>query len=144
MAIQIPIIFCPRMECGSTPPALPSDYTYTPFYCEENIYLLASAFHQSNTISQIWDIYIVFISNESKTVALWNQKRSKDLDQAVIWDYHCILVLRPRRGAATTTPSESTLAWVIDFDSHSAMPCRWSGESSCHNIPFDDSFVRWW
>ena len=105
------------------PPALPLDYNYTPYYCEENIYLLAESFHHSNAINGVWEISVVFISNDTKSVVLWNQKQSQEPDQVVIWDYHCILMLRPRR-ESTTEP-----AWIFDYDSRLAMPCCWSGES---------------
>jgi hypothetical protein len=44
------------------PPLLPQT-VYTPFYCEENIYLLCEAF-----VSQREEVSAVFISNKLKTV----------------------------------------------------------------------------
>jgi protein N-terminal glutamine amidohydrolase len=105
------------------PPVLPSECYYTPYYCEENIYFLAASFHQDNITTNAWEISVVFVSNESKTVALWGQKLSLGPDYPVVWDYHCILVLRPRLNSA------SGPAWVYDYDTCLAIPCCWSGES---------------
>jgi protein N-terminal glutamine amidohydrolase len=120
-----------RMRVSISPPSVPSHCTCTPYYCEENIYLLASSFHDSDAITQLWDINVVFVSNHYRTVALWNQKQSRDPDLAhpVVWDYHCILVLRPRaRAASASAAPDATWAWVFDYDSRLAMPCCWSGE----------------
>lgn len=50
------------------PPALPADIAYTSQYCEENIYLLAQAFYDQLSVREAWDIFVVFISNHTKTV----------------------------------------------------------------------------
>jgi len=128
------------------PPALPSGSVYTSCYCEENVYLLAEAFsaRKDADIGWPWDIYIVFISNPGKTVALWQQKAREDV---VVWDYHVVLVLRaqtPSRSEVRTrgaraddksdgTPSQQT--WVYDFDTRLPLPCPWLGESMCHLVP---------
>nr|VWP00499.1 Mitogen-activated protein kinase (EC [Ganoderma boninense] len=83
----------------SPPPPLPPDSVYTSCYCEENIYLLAQNFlaeahtQTSRGLAWPWEIYVVFISNRGKTVALWSQKLRAP--QVVVWDYHVVLVLRP-------------------------------------------------
>ena len=51
------------------PPSLPDPSTYTPYYCEENIYLLVQHFLHDKVTRDIWDVYAVFISNPSKTVS---------------------------------------------------------------------------
>ncbi|KAF8528220.1 N-terminal glutamine amidase-domain-containing protein [Hysterangium stoloniferum] len=101
------------------PPQFPPGYTYTPFYCEENIYLLAATFSRDITITHTWEIYVVFVSNASKTVALWGQKLATDPIYPVIWDYHCILVLKPLE------PGPASSVWVFDYDSRLEMPHRW-------------------
>lgn len=111
------------------PPVLPSDYNYTPYYCEENIYLLADSFHRDKSITDDWEVNVVFVSNDTKTVALWSQKQSQDPDYPVVWDYHCILVLKPRSSLELVTEA----AWVYDYDSCLAIPCCWSGE--CRPLP---------
>lgn len=56
------------------PPPLPSDYVYTSNYCEENIYLLAQSLsneaetHVSHSWPSLWEAYVVFMSNDEKTV----------------------------------------------------------------------------
>ncbi|KIK59835.1 hypothetical protein GYMLUDRAFT_661749 [Collybiopsis luxurians FD-317 M1] len=102
-----------------TPPALPQDAVYTSHYCEENVYLLIQSFFHNPSISEIWDIFAVFISNHARTVALWNQKLSNKLDWPVIWDYHVIAVLRAPKGS-------SIQSWVYDFDTHLGMPVTWN------------------
>ncbi|KAJ7470614.1 N-terminal glutamine amidase-domain-containing protein [Mycena latifolia] len=89
------------------PPVLP-ETIYTPFYCEENVFLLCEAF-----VSRGQEVSAVFISNELKTVALWNQKLSKDAQSVVVWDYHVVLWLR----------SLDRQNWIYDFDTRLAVPC---------------------
>lgn len=52
------------------PPNIPSSYTYTSCYCEENIYLLCQTFLANELVASVWDPYVIFISNESRTVSL--------------------------------------------------------------------------
>ena len=74
-------------------------------------------------------------------VALWNQKAR---DGVVVWDYHVVLVLRPRVGCpqlqtgdnlssngefpevSARSPMNLT-AWVYDYDSRLPAPCTWRG-----------------
>ncbi|KIY66302.1 hypothetical protein CYLTODRAFT_398990 [Cylindrobasidium torrendii FP15055 ss-10] len=88
----------------SIPPALPETAIYTSCYCEENIYFLAKSFIDHET-------YVVFVSNENKTVAIWNQKRARSPDIPVVWDYHVILVLKTANSS-----------WIYDFDAVNASP----------------------
>lgn len=119
------------------PPSLPA-IVKTPFYCEENIFLLCEAF-----ISLQEEVSAVFISNELKTVcsygatvnslgltnacqvALWNQKLSKDPGSVVVWDYHVVLLLRSSDGQH----------WIYDFDTRIAIPCPLKGGQQL-NSPF--------
>ncbi|KAJ7285695.1 N-terminal glutamine amidase-domain-containing protein [Mycena rebaudengoi] len=78
----------------SLPPFLPE--TMSP-----NIYRLCEAF-----IVRQQDVSAIFISNESKTVVLWNQRQAKNGQPFVIWDYH------------VTTRSGFT-----DFDTSLPLPC---------------------
>ncbi|KAI0086626.1 hypothetical protein BDY19DRAFT_959467 [Irpex rosettiformis] len=101
------------------PPRLPINYTYTSQYCEENVYLLADCFHQTQSTTTTrewpWTVYVVFISNDDKTatcsstlnffnVALWNQRSSKrpEMGNLVVWDYHVVLVLVLRKDCNLT------------------------------------------
>lgn len=61
-------------------------------------------------------------------VALWNQKAREGV---VVWDYHVVLVLRPRlmrTNASSNGETTEADAWVYDFDSRGPLPCRWLGE----------------
>ena len=51
------------------PPALPADSVYTSCYCEENVYLLAQALSTDPRVVERRDVYVVFVSNENKTVS---------------------------------------------------------------------------
>ncbi|KAF9646275.1 hypothetical protein BDM02DRAFT_3130510 [Thelephora ganbajun] len=76
-------------------PAVPPQATYTSCYCEENIYLLAASFLAIPDFRNSWDLSVVFISNRTKTVALWNQRPARAEGVPIVWDYHVVLVLRP-------------------------------------------------
>ncbi|KAJ3735469.1 N-terminal glutamine amidase-domain-containing protein [Lentinula guzmanii] len=105
-----------------TPPELPQDAAYTPYWCEENVYLLIQSFLRNTSLSEIWEVFAVFISNHSKTVALWNQKLSKEPGQPVIWDYHVVAVLRPRKF------SSNLHSWVYDLDTRLDLPVTWNSK----------------
>ena len=61
---------CSRMSLHIVPPPLTPDSHYAGHYCEENIYHLADLFLKQPSIKDIWDVVVVFISNESKAVRL--------------------------------------------------------------------------
>lgn len=84
------------------PPSFPQDSPYTACYCEENAYLLVEALNQLEPLSktarrhverrsadaeapsfsnEVWNSYVVFVTNVSKTVLLWDQKASLRPDQ---------------------------------------------------------------
>ncbi|PFH52422.1 hypothetical protein AMATHDRAFT_74213 [Amanita thiersii Skay4041] len=100
------------------PPLLPLNVSYTPYWCEENIYLLCQTFLADPQISNTWDTYCVFISNQGQSVALWNQKKARESGLPVVWDYHVVLLLRPR--FADVASEES---WIYDFDADMPIPC---------------------
>jgi len=89
------------------PPPLPPDGIHTRCWCEENIYLLAQSFLHNPLIVNDWDVFVVFISNATKTVCLWKQALARAENAFVIWDYHVVLLLRERQGTA---------AWLYDWD----------------------------
>jgi hypothetical protein len=82
----------------------PSSYRYTPFYCEENVYHLASHAHFAEKQRQV-----VFISNRIKMVLFLNQRAGKEYG-TVLWDYHVVLL----------TCDSQWLVW--DLDSHLSFP----------------------
>ncbi|KAG6821073.1 hypothetical protein H0H93_007232 [Arthromyces matolae] len=119
-------------------PSIPQT-PYTSCYCEENIYLLAQAFLDDLVIAREWEVFVVFISNQSKTVAysspskaLWNQKCAQDPGAAVVWDYHVVLLLQLRnKTAGSIEPAEvyapyggeHTTSWIYDLDTGLPLPC---------------------
>jgi len=68
-----------------------------------------------------WNIYAVFISNQSKTVALWKQRKANSPSSPVVWDYHVVLLLTSR-GREKIDQS-----WIYDFDTILPMPCPAQG-----------------
>ncbi|KAF9036672.1 N-terminal glutamine amidase-domain-containing protein [Panaeolus papilionaceus] len=78
-------------------------------------------------------------------VALWNQKNGREEGMPVVWDYHVVLVLRPRNmqigvdaeaeggelQEVTAVPEGE--CWVYDFDSRLESPCPW-------NVYFNGTF----
>jgi len=59
-------------------------YLYAPYYCEENIWHLATAAKDAHC-------KVVFISNTDRQCALWNQQIAAS-GSPIVWDYHVILV----------------------------------------------------
>ncbi|KAF9533441.1 N-terminal glutamine amidase-domain-containing protein, partial [Crepidotus variabilis] len=101
------------------PPSIPQDSVYTSCYCEENVYMLSKSFSSDPEITKIWDPFVVFISNSSKTVALWSQKAAPKPDGPVVWDYHVVLILKSKIFQYESHGTDSGLqhdAWVYDFD----------------------------
>ncbi|XP_014512759.2 protein N-terminal glutamine amidohydrolase [Vigna radiata var. radiata] len=68
-------------------------FQHTPFYCEENVYLLCKKLCSDGIAkAEGSDLFVVFISNEKKQIPLWNQKASKRADGVILWDYHVICI----------------------------------------------------
>ncbi|KZT60482.1 hypothetical protein CALCODRAFT_465647 [Calocera cornea HHB12733] len=108
------------------PPVFPAELIYTPNYCEENVYYLTHVFNSHPEVHNAWDIYAIFISNDNRCVALWQQKSAQPSeDGLVLWDYHCILALVPRAhpSAVAGGPHE---AWIYDGNSLLGVPVPWS------------------
>ncbi|KAH9929648.1 N-terminal glutamine amidase-domain-containing protein, partial [Amylocystis lapponica] len=82
-----------------------------------------------------WDVHVIVISNDGKTVVLWNPKTAgKD---SVVWDYHVVLALLPRGRPGALDEGEVSAgsrraAWVYDFDTRLPLPCRWLGTCPTH------------
>jgi len=85
-----------------------SDYLYTKLFCEENIWQLAKSLIKSGIDEQ--NINVIFICNQNKHIAIFNQLTIES-NQAVIWDYHVILMLRIKQSVC-----------VFDFDSRLSFP----------------------
>ncbi|XP_047332476.1 protein N-terminal glutamine amidohydrolase [Impatiens glandulifera] len=84
-------------------------FQHTPFYCEENVYLLCKKLCSSGiAASEGSDLFVTFITNENKQVPLWNQKASRRADGMVLWDYHVICIQTRKEG------QPSHLVWDLD------------------------------
>lgn len=68
-------------------------FHHTPFYCEENVYLLCKKLAADGIArSDGSDLFVIFISNENKQIPLWHQKASHRADGVILWDYHAICI----------------------------------------------------
>lgn len=90
------------------------DCTYTPYYCEENIWMLAKKIEETNN-EKLNCCFPVFISNNSNFVPLWRQTIGDQESGFVAWDYHVIMVYL-----------DSYNALVYDFDTRLPFPCSFS------------------
>ncbi|XP_030494002.2 protein N-terminal glutamine amidohydrolase-like isoform X2 [Cannabis sativa] len=94
-----------------------SQCQHTPFYCEENVYLLCKKLSKDGIAEADGsDLFVVFISNEKKQVPLWGQKASNRADGAVLWDYHVICVQSKKGG------DSAPLVWDLDSSLPSPSP----------------------
>ncbi|XP_053190494.1 protein N-terminal glutamine amidohydrolase [Scomber japonicus] len=85
---------------------------YTQCYCEENVWKLCE-FIRTERTAPLEHVFVVFISNENRTVPLWKQKSGHG-DQPVIWDYHVVLL--------QADGPENSL--IYDLDSVMSFPCN--------------------
>ncbi|XP_064612892.1 protein N-terminal glutamine amidohydrolase-like isoform X2 [Liolophura sinensis] len=78
--------------------------------------------------SELASCWVVFISNNSLAVPLWNQKQAKSVDQPVVWDYHVILLHR----------QSSSVVQVYDLDTRLTFPCsfRRYAQQAIHSEDF--------
>ncbi|XP_046985525.1 protein N-terminal glutamine amidohydrolase [Schistocerca americana] len=87
-----------------------SDCKYTPSYCEENVWHLCHAVSNHHP-KELQHCYVVFVSNDHRTVPLWRQKAGHEEEKLVIWDYHVLFLY---------TPDDRCL--VYDLDSELPFP----------------------
>lgn len=70
-----------------------SRFQHTPYYCEENVYLLCKKLCEDGIAKTDGsDLFVVFISNEKNQIPLWHQRASHRADGVILWDYHVICV----------------------------------------------------
>ncbi|KAF3442690.1 hypothetical protein FNV43_RR16607 [Rhamnella rubrinervis] len=99
----------PNLELSSSMSLDVSQFQHTPFYCEENVYLLCKKLCENGIAdAEGSDLFVVFISNEKKQIPLWNQKASNRADGVSLWDYHVICVQRKNEG------DTSHVVWDLD------------------------------
>ncbi|XP_072958898.1 protein N-terminal glutamine amidohydrolase isoform X5 [Typha angustifolia] len=115
-----------------------SSFTYTPFYCEENVYILCKKLSASGIADPVGlDLFVVFISNEEKKIPLWYQKASKTIDGLVLWDYHviCIQVKRNQGNGLV-------LVWDLDTSLPLPSPLKQYINEAIRPLSFGNSIYR--
>lgn len=88
------------------------DYTYTPLFCEENIWLLCQSLISMDISAD--EISVLFLSNINKEIIILNQRFTSS-QEAIAYDYHVILKYQPH--------DDETL--VFDFDTRLPFPVEW-------------------
>ena len=83
------------------PPPLPQDHVYTRCYCEENVFLLARTFlsgswRKRESLGRLWDVFVVFVSNETKTVS--SVDRVAAAAAATVWGCQDVTARDPEFG----------------------------------------------
>nr|CAG4638690.1 EOG090X0C0Q [Cyclestheria hislopi] len=86
---------------------------YTKYYCEENVWHLCNHVKQ-HCKRELDDCFVVFVSNETRSVPLWYQKAGRSDDGLVVWDYHVIFIHKNKQATAYE---------VYDLDSSLTFPC---------------------
>lgn len=86
-----------------------SEFLYAAYFCEENIWQLANAMQSSSA-------KIVFISNQERQCALWNQRLASP-GKSVVWDYHVVL-LEENQGSWLVYDFDSVLAWGVSLQQY--------------------------
>ncbi|MDH5516510.1 MAG: protein N-terminal glutamine amidohydrolase [Gammaproteobacteria bacterium] len=86
-----------------------TDCVYTKQFCEENIWKLVDLLLSQAVPATELDV--VFISNQSRQVAVFNQQRGS-LHQPLIWDYHVVLL-----------HTTATDFFIYDFETLAHFPC---------------------
>uniref|UniRef100_A0ACD5TH35 Uncharacterized protein n=1 Tax=Avena sativa TaxID=4498 RepID=A0ACD5TH35_AVESA len=129
----------PLHPAGPRDPLLDAaSFTHTPYYCEENVYLLCKELIRAGLADPVGtDLYAVFISNEEKKVPLWYQKASRNDDGFVLWDYH-VICIQSRRNRGYVPD----LVW--DLDSTLPFPCPFPQyvADAVQPLAFADSIYR--
>ena len=85
-----------------------SEFRYTQYYCEENIWHL-SQHSQFNGLQK----YVVFISNENKRCLFWNQSAAGSRERPLWWDYHVVFMCK----------LDLWLVWDLDTMVGFPIPC---------------------
>ncbi|KAI4348689.1 hypothetical protein L6164_009382 [Bauhinia variegata] len=113
-----------------------SHFHHTPFYCEENVYLLCKKLITSGIAeTEGSDLFVVFISNDKKQTPLWHQKASNRADGVVLWDYHVVCIQRRRGDHPLVWDLDSTLPFPSSLGSYVS-------ETFCPSFQLFDDFRR--
>ena len=90
---------------------------YTSCYCEENVWKLCEQFRQHGC--NMRQLYVVFISNHKRQIALWKQKSGSQQGpwlNFALWDYHVILIrnLSQTNDGKELTVEQESLVYDLD------------------------------
>ncbi|KAL8489533.1 hypothetical protein ACS0TY_025445 [Phlomoides rotata] len=122
----------------ATTPVGVQRFQHTPYYCEENVYLLCEKLRDDGIAKPDGsDLYVVIISNEKKQIPLWHQRASQRADGVILWDYHVICVQKRK---------ESNLPDLVwDLDSTLPLPsplATYVAETFRPSFPLFPEFLR--
>jgi hypothetical protein len=75
------------------PPGAPHALPYQPFYCEENVWLLAQDPRCGDG-----ERLVALITGTEGHVAMWHQRPAEAPGEPLLWDYHVVLFARDATG----------------------------------------------
>lgn len=116
----------------TAPESVTPNSIYTPFYCEENVYLLLRALEAES--DRYTRAYAVFITNESRSCILFEQKAGARIESRraqgiyVVWDYHVIAITVEASRDYGTVHSQAPRVLVHDRDSTLGSPIPLEGK----------------
>ncbi len=84
---------------------------YAAFYCEENVWWLAQEPRFEGRAR-----HAVFITNASRSVAMFAQRAGRGPARAVAWDYHVVLAVSERDGRAEIWDLDCVLGAPLAFE----------------------------
>ena len=99
----------------------PATFDYTRAYCEENVYRLCERIGEQQS-----KVDVVFISNATASVAIWQQAQATAPHLPIVWDYHVICIAD---------------GCVYDLDSSLPFGCG-VDEYLAKSFPFRESVAR--
>ncbi|CAL4900510.1 unnamed protein product [Urochloa decumbens] len=133
-----PVAAPPHPAAPRNTPADVSSFIHTPFYCEENIYMLCKELTRIGVADPMGsDLYVVFISNEEKKIPLWHQKASNSDEGFICWDYHVICIQVKRNKGEILD-----LVWDLDSDLPFPSPFNQYVSDAIRPLAFGDSIYR--
>jgi protein N-terminal glutamine amidohydrolase len=89
-------------------PERPRSAAYTPFFCEENIWLLARRLLAEDMPKQ--RMFVLFLSNPNRSILLLEQRQAPK-GRLTFWDYHVVLQV-----------GQDGKDWIYDYDSRLPFP----------------------
>ncbi|KAJ4779466.1 Protein N-terminal glutamine amidohydrolase [Rhynchospora pubera] len=130
----------PSPSSSPVPPVDAAAFTHTPYYCEENVYLLCKKLASVGVADPTGlDLFVVFISNEGNKIPLWHQKASQMEEGLVVWDYHVICIQVKSKGNKSSTVD---LVWDLDSTLPFPLPLDQYIHKAIRPLSFENSLYR--